>query len=187
MKIITPSQFTSTRWKNGAGTTREITRQIGPKGYCWRLSIAKVIRDETFSTFPGMSRILTVIEGNGMALHANEQTQDAAHNTPVSFAGAIPVAGRLYDGPVQNFNVIYDPHLITADMQILVAGPARILAARPVRTYAVYCLRGILEINGTYLDCGSIALIDHKQVQLKIPEKSLGLRVQLDALDLVKP
>ena len=49
------------------------------------------------------------------------------------------------------------------------------------------CLRGILEINGTYLDCGSIALIDHKEVQLKIPEKSLGLRVQLDALDLVKP
>ncbi len=78
-----------------------------------------------------MARILTVIEGNGMALHANEQTQDAAHNAPVSFAGAIPVAGRLYDGPVQNFNVIYDPHLIAADVQILVAGPSEGLGGTP--------------------------------------------------------
>ena len=63
MKIITQTEFVSSLWKNGAGTTLEIARKDGPKGYFWRLSIAKVTYDSIFSTFPGMARILTVIEG----------------------------------------------------------------------------------------------------------------------------
>lgn len=52
MKIITQTEFVSSLWKNGAGTTREIARKDGPKGYFWRLSIAKVACDSIFSTFP---------------------------------------------------------------------------------------------------------------------------------------
>ena len=42
MKIITQTEFVSSLWKNGAGTTREIARKDGPKGYFWRLSIASI-------------------------------------------------------------------------------------------------------------------------------------------------
>ena len=187
MKIITQTEFVSSLWKNGAGTTREIARKDGPKGYFWRLSIAKVTCDSIFSTFPGMARILTVIEGEGLVLQAGELTQNAARNAPVSFAGATPITGRLYDGPVQNFNVIYDPRLTAAGVQILDAGLTTVLPARPNRTYAVYCLRGVVKIKETFLDCGSIALIDHAEVRLKLPEASLGLQVQLDALNRIKP
>ena len=54
MKIITQTEFVSSLWKNGAGTTREIARKDGPKGYFWRLSIAKVTCDSIFSTFLGV-------------------------------------------------------------------------------------------------------------------------------------
>ena len=100
MKIIIQTEFVSSLWKNGAGTTREIARKDGPKGYFWRLSIAKVTCDSIFSTFPGMARILTVIEGEGLVLQAGELTQNAARNAPVSFAGATRIRSRLYDGPV---------------------------------------------------------------------------------------
>ena len=91
---------------------------------------AKVPCDSIFSTLPGMARKLTVIEGEGLVLQAGELTQNAARNAPVSFAGATPITGRLYDGPVQNFNVIYDPRLTAAGVQILDAGLTTVLPAR---------------------------------------------------------
>ena len=78
--------------------------------------------------------------------------------------------------------MIYNPRLTAAGVQVLDAGLTTVLPARPNRTYAVYCLRGVLEIQETFLNCGSMALIDHAEVRLKLPEASLGLQVQLGAL-----
>ena len=97
----------ATPWKNGGGTTREIA--LSPTGTpFWRLSIADVAVDGRFSSFPGLSRILTVIEGDGMVLRAPDKTLNARHLDPVAFSGDDVIVGELTQGPIQDLNLIYD-------------------------------------------------------------------------------
>src|SRR5690606_386633 len=58
-------------WKNGGGETAEIA--VSPAGagfddFDWRISTAIVAQSGPFSGFPGVDRVLTVIEGGAMEL-----------------------------------------------------------------------------------------------------------------------
>lgn len=71
VRILRAADLTPTPWKNGGGLTREIA--TGPEGagagaFDWRVSLADVTADGPFSAFPGVDRILTVVEGAGMDL-----------------------------------------------------------------------------------------------------------------------
>lgn len=134
-------------WKNGGGVTRQIA-QSGPGDPFWRLSIADVEKDGPFSDFPGLRRILTVISGSGMTLKLAEGACPADLHIPVHFSGDTPVDGVLRDGPVQNFNLIYDAEKLVAGVQ---AGPLDKLEFAG-RTSAflsvVYCLSGSMDLKG---------------------------------------
>jgi environmental stress-induced protein Ves len=56
-------------WKNGAGKTREIARKDDDVGLVWRLSLATVTESGPFSLFPGLDRIIVLLEGDPMTLH----------------------------------------------------------------------------------------------------------------------
>lgn len=117
-RIIPPDQFLTSRWKNGGGVTHEIARADGPDRWLWRISIAEVARDGPFSYFPGMARILTVIEGEGMVLETPDGDLSAEPLLPVRFSGETPVHGRLKDGPIRDLNVIFDPTIVQASVEI---------------------------------------------------------------------
>lgn len=58
-------------WKNGGGETAEVL--CHPAGaafddFDWRISTARVDRSGPFSAFPGVDRVLTVLEGDTMVL-----------------------------------------------------------------------------------------------------------------------
>jgi environmental stress-induced protein Ves len=108
-QILHPADFTTTPWKNGGGLTHEIARKDGDAGFLWRLSIAEVARDGPFSCFDGYARILTVIDGAGIALHAPDGVLTALPLHPVAFDGATPIEGRLLNGAILDLNLIYDP------------------------------------------------------------------------------
>jgi environmental stress-induced protein Ves len=60
------------RWKNGAGTTREIAVEpagAGTDDFDWRLSLAEVDRDAPFSAFPGVDRCIVLLRGSHAARH----------------------------------------------------------------------------------------------------------------------
>ncbi|WP_406001464.1 HutD family protein [Streptomyces sp. NBC_00829] len=98
-------------WKNGGGVTREIA--VSPRGattggFDWRISLAEVGGDGPFSAFPGVDRILTVVEGDGMDLTVGGQHIRADERyRPYAFPGDVETDGRLLGGPVVNFNVMY--------------------------------------------------------------------------------
>lgn len=81
-----------TPWKNGGGETAEIVCSPAGAGFekfDWRISTAKVSQSGPFSRFPGISRILTVIEGGAMQLRFNDgRVIDArAGSGPQVFSG----------------------------------------------------------------------------------------------------
>lgn len=160
MQILTPENFRTTRWKNGGGVTHEIAQVSGPNGYIWRLSIAEVDVNGAFSIFEGLSRILTVIEGKGILLNGPTGAIDAAHSVPVRFSGETLIDGILVDGPIRDFNVIFDDELVSADVRVLSAGTCLVLKALQGRTYAILCLARHVTLNDSILREGEVALFD---------------------------
>ncbi len=99
-------------WRNGGGTTQEVACNPGGSSaaFTWRLSIADVAQDGGFSLFAGLQRIITVLEGTGIAL-----TVDGLAQAPLgprqayAFSGDAQVDCRLLGGPIRDFNLIYSP------------------------------------------------------------------------------
>jgi environmental stress-induced protein Ves len=89
-------------WKNGGGTTSEIAAGEG-----WRLSIATIDRDGWFSEFVGYDRTIVPIEGDGIELTVDGQTERLDKRfARFSFAGEAKTWCRLLGGPARDLNVM---------------------------------------------------------------------------------
>lgn len=98
-------------WKNGGGETAEILCHPPGAGYDdfrWRISTARVAQSGPFSTFEGVTRVLTVLDGGSMTLRIG----DAAPVTlgpgmaPLRFAGDLPCDCTLHGAPLLDLNVM---------------------------------------------------------------------------------
>lgn len=110
MRVLRAADRIATPWKNGGGVTREVA--VFPPGaglhdFEWRISLAQIEADGPFSTFPGVDRVLTVIQGGGLLMTVDDRllALDAA-SPPLAFAGEARVAARLTDGPIGDLNLM---------------------------------------------------------------------------------
>lgn len=121
-RLLSPSDFTAMPWQNGRGTTHEIARapagaKVEKGSLWWRLSVAPVTEDGPFSSFPGLERALSLVEGRGFRIHRDGH---AATNLRVGdvyvFSGSEAVTAELTHGAVKDLGVIYDPAKVRAEM-----------------------------------------------------------------------
>jgi len=97
-------------WKNGGGLTREVA--ASPAGaslsdFDWRVSTAEVTSAGPFSRFPGVDRILSMLEGElSLAIEARPAVRVAAGGAPLAFAGEVPVHGTPVSATVTDLNVM---------------------------------------------------------------------------------
>ncbi|MEV5643658.1 HutD family protein [Streptomyces flaveolus] len=108
--ILRASERTPAPWKNGGGVTSEVAvhpQGAGTDDFAWRVSVADVARSGPFSTFDGVDRIITVVDGPGMALTVDgtPHVVDAPYE-PFAFPGDAVTECRLLDGPIVDFNVM---------------------------------------------------------------------------------
>jgi len=87
--VVRFQDLTPVPWRNGGGVTREVVSAggSGPLSFEWRISIAEVSHAGPFSTFPGVDRIITVIEGEGMDLVIDGVEHVLGLHEPLSFDG----------------------------------------------------------------------------------------------------
>ncbi len=120
MHIIAPQQFKTIPWKNGKGVTTELA--ISPHAslddFSWRLSIATVAEDGPFSDFSGLQRNLVLIEGAGIILSHDGNTENRLENVLdfATFDGGSQTTGTLLDGPIKDFNIMHDPSVYQAQI-----------------------------------------------------------------------
>ena len=111
VRVLTPDDYRSMPWKNGAGRTTEIAAH--PAGaaldtFDWRVSIADVARDGPFSAFPGIDRTIVLLEGAGMHLDgAGRATALTTPFVPHDFRGDEAVDCTLVAGPCRDFNAMF--------------------------------------------------------------------------------
>ena len=123
-EVLRAVDYPRMSWKNGGGSTEEITRDAGEglDGFGWRLSIADIGESGGFSRFDGYQRIISVLQGAGMNLQVDGvSTRALLPFDAFAFKGESAVACTLIDGPIRDFNLIYAPQRYTARLQWLEA------------------------------------------------------------------
>ncbi len=111
MRILRAADYRVMPWKNGGGTTTEIA--VAPQGaglddFDWRISMARVEGSGPFSSFTGIDRTLSVLEGEGIVLDiaGRPSARLTALSAPLSFPGDVPTGATLIGGPITDLNVM---------------------------------------------------------------------------------
>jgi environmental stress-induced protein Ves len=116
MQIIRFADLKPQPWRNGGGVTRELASHRaaassgGPSSddgaWDWRVSIADVTRAGEYSAFPGMERVLTVVEGELLLLAVDGTEHPLEKYRPFRFPGGVASSSALPTGDIRNLNVI---------------------------------------------------------------------------------
>jgi uncharacterized protein len=111
MEIIRFADLKPQPWRNGGGVTRELvshplaaSAQDG--AWDWRVSIADLTKAGEFSPFPGMERVLTVVEGELLLLNVGGSEHPLEKYRPFRFSGEAGSSATLPTGDIRNLNVI---------------------------------------------------------------------------------
>ncbi|MGW5421731.1 HutD/Ves family protein [Streptomyces sp. NPDC003943] len=112
----------ATPWRNGGGVTREVAAgpaEAGLDDFVWRVSLADVATGGPFSAFPGVDRVITVVDGPGMELTVDGTPHTVADPyEPFAFSGDAATGCRLLGGPIVDFNVMTRRDAATADVRV---------------------------------------------------------------------
>lgn len=120
LTVLRAADYPRMPWKNGGGSTEEITRDagVGLDGFGWRLSIADIKESGGFSTFSGYQRVISVLQGEGMTLTIDgDASRPLFARDPLAFSGESRVHCTLLNGPIRDFNLIYAPQRYHARLQ----------------------------------------------------------------------
>ena len=94
-------------WANGKGTSYEVASDRDASDHwSWRIAIAPVVQDGTFSSLPGVDRQLVVVDGKGMVLDVDGQSMKCLPDQFVQFSGDATTFARLVDGPVVDLGLM---------------------------------------------------------------------------------
>ncbi|MBU6418653.1 MAG: HutD family protein [Proteobacteria bacterium] len=146
-----------TPWKNGGGVTRPVASAPGKaREFGWRLSLADVASAGPFSVFPGISRLMGILEGR---LHLEVQGMVPVELAPggpaFAFPGDAPTHGAPLGGPVRDINLMFDPECFAATLDYAAAGVTRPASAA---AHLVLALEP-LKLNGVQLGAMDAALL----------------------------
>ncbi|WP_326728173.1 HutD family protein [Streptomyces phaeochromogenes] len=128
------SEYRSMPWKNGGGVTREVasgavqtplaSAEIAD-GFDWRVSVADVDAGGPFSAFPGINRMITLVEGEGMVLTVDGTPHPVGPLSPFAFSGDVATDCRLEAGAVRNMNVMTRRGRAAAQVRIITVASAQ--------------------------------------------------------------
>lgn len=104
-------------WANGKGTSYEIASDRNESdNWSWRVALAPVVKDGSFSVMPGVDRQLVVIDGEGMSLSIDGEDVECPPGRVIRFSGDSTTFARLIDGPVTDLGLMTVRGSITGSM-----------------------------------------------------------------------
>jgi len=166
LKVLRASGYPRMPWKNGGGSTEEITRDagLGLDGFGWRVSIADIAESGGFSSFAGYQRVITVLQGDGMTLTIDgKQSRELLPLDALAFSGDARVDCDLLGGSIRDFNLIYSPQRYTARLQWLDGiVPATVFSSAP--TLLIFSACDDLQVRVAGYPAESLGIYDSLQI-----------------------
>jgi environmental stress-induced protein Ves len=159
-------------WRNGGGVTWQVASS--PRGatvddFDWRISIAEIAQDGEFSRYPGVERVIAVIDGPGVYLDVDGATHLLEPFAPLRFPGSARTSSRLRGGTTRDLNLMVrasgpsgsiefvrvgtEPVVVDGDCVVLVAGNAAVSGtatgeAQPLSRYDAVLADAPLHVRG---------------------------------------
>jgi environmental stress-induced protein Ves len=122
MRLISFNDLPATPWKNGGGVTRELYSYPAAASFdqfVWRVSIADVTQSGPFSSFPGVDRVITLLQGEGMQLlSANGDRTLLAPLQVHRFRGEEQISAQLEGVACLDFNLMLRRGAATGSVDI---------------------------------------------------------------------
>lgn len=121
LQILRFAEHRRMPWQNGGGTTYEVA--CAPVGadlaeFDWRISLADVATDGPFSTFPGIDRIIVLINGPWMALTVDGTRHVLDSQHPFAFGGDAMTECTVLS-PTRDLNVMTRRGRAEATVEVL--------------------------------------------------------------------
>ena len=181
LRHIPAQDYRRVRWRNGLGWTREVMQWPEDGDWDWRASVAEIEADAAFSSFAGIERSLVLLQGEGLALHAEGHTHAGGAVPSVSavdpphgrcdFDGDRAVRAVLHAGPVHVFNLMWRRGRLEADLWRRPLVGSMVLFAVPDEQWVVYALAGHAMVGDgerrLHLAAGDSALIAAHAARLR--------------------
>jgi environmental stress-induced protein Ves len=122
LQVMRWSARTSMPWRNGGGVTHELFRDEA-----LRLSVAEVAGPGPFSVFPGVDRVLTLLDGVRCVLRRGDVSVSLRPLVPFAFHGddawgCTDVEGPAPGRPAMDFNVMMHRDAGTASVRLARVG-----------------------------------------------------------------
>ena len=158
MNLIKLEQVVATPWKNGGGITRELyCYPVAAKfdDFVWRVSVAELSQASVFSIFPGVDRVITVLEGEGLDMN----TLTLRPFQPYRFCGEQIIHAQPQGGVCQDFNLMLRRGTVSGEVQVW-HGDHEI----GENCVVLFCAQGKWEISPRV---GASVLFDAKQTWIR--------------------
>lgn len=156
MPILRLADCPATPWKNGLGRTRELA--IHPPGagmddFLWRVSVAEVESAAPFSAFPGIDRVIALLDGGGFTMKMDDGHHHAltTPGMPFAFRGETGVDVTLAGGPSRDFNLMLRRDRMRGDIEAWHGAGTRHADAGIA---LLYCVRGNIDTDEGPLHAG---------------------------------
>lgn len=181
MQMFRQADLIETPWKNGGGVTRNIASQRDGDATLWRLSMADVSTGGPFSNFAGLTRVLTVIDGSGMILHGPDGDQKANYAVPVRFDGKTTIVAELTQGPLRDFNLMFDPDQYACHVVIEKHPLQDATLGVDGGTAVLHCIAGSISVDGQTLAAGDTVIDQETPLRYCLPQSAIALNITLTA------
>jgi environmental stress-induced protein Ves len=160
MTPVAYASLAAVPWKNGGGVTRELACHPAGAGFddfLWRVSIADVHQSGPFSRFPGVDRVILLLDGGGMILRSGEGEHGLTTPLlPHAFRGEQEIDAQLVS-PSRDFNLMLRRDRAAGSVTVLHASDA---VGTTGTTTLLFCASGAWQIGACILNVG-----DHVQIE----------------------
>lgn len=156
-RVLRCQTYRAMPWRNGRGTTLEIAREpdIG-EPFAWRLSLARIERDDDFSPYPGYSRALVLVAGKrlNLSFRGHGQCSLDATRRGARFEGGWQTRCAVPEGCCTDLSLIVHkgaagrPRAIVRAPTVLRLAPTRQLLPSSSLHGALFVLDGSVAVAG---------------------------------------
>jgi environmental stress-induced protein Ves len=148
-------------WRNGGGVTYELARNPSAASdeFDWRISIAEVSASGAFSAFPGVDRIITLIEGTDMVLTVDGVRHRLQPLEPFAFDGGADTAGEV-PTPTRDLNVMTRRGRATAELDVIRLRDGTEVSVGPAEPLVLVALSGTVAVSSAAQDRVELGALD---------------------------
>lgn len=150
LRVIGPSDYKRVPWKNGGGVTQDVL--LLPDGathedFDIRISLAPIVEEGPFSSFPGIDRHITRLSRAPLSLAFAQETRPLARLEPLYFDSVLQPRSVLTEGPTEVINVMTRRGRWHAQVMPAAAGHGPLLAAPEGGLVVLHAVTGTWQVG----------------------------------------